>query len=125
MTETTGKVLVVDDSAMARRNLRRILEPAGYRVIEADDGLSALERYALERPDAVLLDLVMKGMYGLEVLEKLRELDPGACVLVVSADVQASSHELVEAAGAKGFVNKPFDREQLLAALEAAGCGVH
>lgn len=116
----TGKVLVVDDSALARRNLRQILEPAGYDVVEADDGLAALERYFLEKPDVVLLDLVMKGMYGLEVLQKLRELDPDARVLVVSADVQMSSHELVEAAGARGFVNKPFDRDQILAALNAA-----
>lgn len=120
----SGKVLVVDDSAMARRNLRQILEPAGYDVIEAEDGLVALERYSLERPAIVLLDLVMKGMYGLEVLKKLLELDPRACVLVVSADVQVSSHELVEEAGAKGFVNKPFDREQILCALQACGAGV-
>lgn len=116
----TAKVLVVDDSALARRNLRQILEPAGYQVVEADDGLVALERYFLEKPDVVLLDLVMRGMYGLEVLKKLRELDPDARVLVVSADVQMSSQELVEEAGAKGFVNKPFDREQLLGALQAA-----
>jgi two-component system, chemotaxis family, chemotaxis protein CheY len=119
----TGKVLVVDDSALARRNLRRILEPAGYEVVEADDGLVALERYFLERPDVVLLDLVMKGMYGLDVLKKLRELDPYARVLVVSADVQSSSHELVQEAGAKGFVNKPFDRVEILNALQAAVTG--
>jgi two-component system chemotaxis response regulator CheY len=116
----TAKVLVVDDSALARRNLRQILEPAGYEVVEADDGLIALEQYFLQKPDVVLLDLVMKGMYGLDVLKKLRELDPGARVLVVSADVQSSSHELVEEAGAKGFVNKPFDRDQILDALNAA-----
>jgi two-component system chemotaxis response regulator CheY len=120
----SGKILVVDDSALARRNLRQILEPAGYQVVEAEDGLIALERYSLERPDIVLLDLVMRGMYGLEVLKKLLELDPSACVLVVSADVQVSSHELVEEAGAKGFVNKPFDREQILCALQSCGAGV-
>lgn len=114
------KVLVVDDSGLARRSLRQILEPAGYEVVEAEDGLIALERYSLERPDIVLLDLVMKGMYGLEVLTKLRQLDPEARVLVVSADVQVSSQVLVAEAGAKGFVNKPFDRDQILCALEAA-----
>ena len=119
----TGKVLIVDDSALARRNLRTILEPAGYEVVEADDGLVALERYFIEKPDVVVLDLVMRGMYGLEVLKKLRELDPDARVLVVSADVQVSSHELVDQAGARGFVNKPFDREQLLGALRDAVAG--
>jgi two-component system, chemotaxis family, chemotaxis protein CheY len=116
----TGKILVVDDSALARRNLRQILEPEGYEIVEAEDGLAALERYFLEKPDVVMLDLVMKGMYGLEVLKKLRELDPEARVLVVSADVQSSSHELVEQAGARGFVNKPFDKAEILGALLAA-----
>ena len=103
----SAKVLVVDDSGLARRGTRRVLEDAGYTVVEADDGLSALERFALERPDVVLLDLVMKGMYGLDVLAKLRELDPAVRVVVVSADVQTSSRDLVKAAGASGFINKP------------------
>jgi two-component system chemotaxis response regulator CheY len=120
----TGKVLIVDDSSLARRNLRQILEPAGYSVVEAEDGLVAIERYYFEKPDAVLLDLVMRGMHGLEVLEKLRELDANARVLVVSADVQSSSHELAEQAGAKGFINKPFDRDEILAALRSVVAGV-
>jgi two-component system chemotaxis response regulator CheY len=119
-----GKVLIVDDSAMARRSLRQIIEPDGYEVVEAEDGLVALERYFLEKPDLVILDLVMRGMYGLDVLKKLRELDPDARVVVVSADVQSSSHELVARAGARAFVNKPFDRDEILAALQAAFAGV-
>ncbi len=115
-----AKVLIVDDSNLARRNLRQILEPAGYDVVEAEDGLVALERYFLDKPDVVLLDLVMRGMYGLDVLKKLRELDPAARVLVVSADVQSSSHTMAEEAGARGFVNKPFDRDEILGALQSA-----
>ena len=68
---TAKKILLVDDSAMARRSARQILESAGYAVAEAEDGLIALERYFLEKPDLVLLDLVMKGMNGLDVLSKL------------------------------------------------------
>lgn len=115
-----SKVLVVDDSALARRSLRQILETAGCEVIEAEDGLSALERYYLERPDVVLLDLVMQGMYGLDVLHKLRELDADARVVVVTADIQSSSLELAEQAGAKAFINKPFDRTEILGALDTA-----
>jgi len=114
------RVLVVDDSALSRRTLRQILEPAGYDIVEAEDGLIALERYFLDKPDVVLLDLVMKGMYGLEVLNKLRELDAEAKVVVVSADIQTSSKELVEQAGARAFVNKPFDKAELLRALSSA-----
>jgi two-component system chemotaxis response regulator CheY len=108
------KILLVDDSAMARRSARQILESAGYVVAEAEDGLVALERYFLEKPDLVLLDLVMKGMNGLDVLTKLTEMDGDARVVVVSADVQESSRQLAVQAGAAGFLNKPIDRSVLL-----------
>jgi two-component system, chemotaxis family, chemotaxis protein CheY len=113
------RVLIVDDSALARRNLRQILESANCEVAEAEDGLAALERYFIDKPDVVLLDLVMRGMYGLDVLEKLRQLDPLAKVVVVSADVQTSSQQLVDQAGAKAFITKPFDREEIIGALNA------
>jgi two-component system, chemotaxis family, chemotaxis protein CheY len=112
------RVLLVDDSGLARRSTRRLLEEAGYEVVEAEDGLAALERFAVDRPDVVLLDLVMKGMYGLDVLEKLREMDPAARVIVVSADVQTSSRELVQAAGASGFINKPAAAADVLSMIE-------
>jgi two-component system chemotaxis response regulator CheY len=118
------RVLIVDDSALARRNLRQILESADCEVAEAEDGISALERYFLEKPDIVLLDLVMRGMYGLDVLEKLRQLDPKANVVVVSADIQTSSQELVDQAGAKAFITKPFDREEILGTLNAVLGGI-
>jgi len=114
------KLLLVDDSALARRSLRAILEPEGFDVVEAEDGMVALERYFLDRPDVVMLDLVMKGMYGLEVLSKLRELDPHARVIVLSADIQTSSRQLVNDAGAAAFLNKPVTSEDLLAAVNAA-----
>jgi two-component system, chemotaxis family, chemotaxis protein CheY len=118
------KVLLVDDSGLARRSTRRVLEQAGYDVVEAEDGLSALERFAVDKPDLVLLDLVMKGMYGLDVLAKLRELDPAARVIVVSADVQTSSRELVQAAGASGFINKPVAPGQVVQMIEQVMKGI-
>jgi two-component system, chemotaxis family, chemotaxis protein CheY len=118
------RVLIVDDSALARRNLRQILESVNYEVAEAEDGLSALELYFLDKPDVVLLDLVMRGMYGLDVLEKLRQLDPLAKVVVVSADVQTSSQQLVDQAGAKAFISKPFDREEIIGTLNAVLGGI-
>jgi len=114
------KILIVDDSSLSRRTLRRILETAGYEVVEADDGMTALEVYFLEKPSLVLLDLVMKGMYGLDVLVKLREMDPQAMVVVASADIQSSTRKLVDDAGALAFINKPFISEQVIAAVEAA-----
>lgn len=116
----SAKILLVDDSGLARRSARRTLEGAGYEVVEAEDGLGALERYFTDKPDVVLLDLVMKGMYGLEVLGKLREMDPDARVIVVSADIQTSSRDLVTEAGARGFLNKPARPEDMLGAVRAA-----
>jgi two-component system chemotaxis response regulator CheY len=114
------KILLVDDSGLARRSTRRILEGAGYEVVEAEEGMAALERYFVEKPDLVMLDLVMKGMYGLEVLTKLRELDSGVKVIVVSADVQTSSKDMVQAAGAAGFLSKPASPDDLLAMVARA-----
>jgi two-component system chemotaxis response regulator CheY len=114
------KVLVVDDSALARRSSRRVLEGAGYEVFEAEDGMTALEQYFVQRPAVVILDLVMKGMYGLEVLERLREMDPAARVIVVSADVQQSSRDLVESGGGIGFLTKPVQADSLLDAVRTA-----
>jgi two-component system chemotaxis response regulator CheY len=112
------KVLLVDDSGLARRGTRRVLEEAGYTVVEAEDGLSALERFAIDKPDLVLLDLVMKGMYGLDVLAKLRELDPAARVIVMSADIQTSSRDMVQAGGAAAFINKPAAPGQVVAMVD-------
>jgi two-component system chemotaxis response regulator CheY len=118
-----AKVLIVDDSALTRRSLRQILETAGCEVVEAENGLDALERYFLDKPDVVLLDLVMRGMYGLDVLQKIRELDPSARIVVVSADIQTSSQDLAGEAGAAAFINKPFDKTEILSALDAALAG--
>jgi len=115
----SAKILVIDDSGLTRRNLRAILERAGFAVTEAQDGMAALERYFVDKPDAVLLDLVMTGMYGLDVLTKLRELDPQARVVIVSADIQTPSREAAQAAGAAAFLNKPVDEREVLQALEA------
>ena len=112
-----AKLLLVDDSALARRSMRAILEADEFEVVDAEDGLTALEKYFIEKPDIVMLDLVMKGMYGLDVLAKLRELDPMARVIVVSADVQRSSQQMAEEAGARGFITKPVGREDLLAVI--------
>ncbi len=112
-----AKILIVDDSGMSRRTLRKILEPAGHEISEAEEGIVALERYFLDKPDLVLLDLTMTGMYGVEVLDKLREMDPQARVIIASADIQSSTREMVDAGGASAFINKPFTSEKVLSAV--------
>ena len=113
-----SKVLIVDDSALARRTLRQLLEDQGHTVEDAPDGARALELFFLHKPELVVLDMVMNGMYGLEVLEKLRELDPEVKVIVATADIQDSTALQAKAAGAKGILNKPINKAQLVAAVE-------
>jgi CheY-like chemotaxis protein len=108
-----AKVLVVDDSGLARRLIRKILEDLGHEVEDVSDGAQALERYVLNRHDAVILDLLMHGMYGVEVLQKLKQLNPTLPVIVVSADIQRTTRDQVKEAGAVAMVNKPVTREQL------------
>ena len=110
----SSKILIVDDSSMSRRIVRGILESAGHEVTEAADGMSALERYSLEKPDLILLDMVMGGMYGIEVLQKLREIDSHARIIVATADIQNSTREMAEQAGSRGFLTKPIKKEELL-----------
>jgi two-component system chemotaxis response regulator CheY len=115
-----AKIMIIDDSGMTRKMMRAILEQAGHEVLEAVDGMSGIEQYFLERPDLVTLDLTMKGMHGLEVLEKLRAMDPNVKVLVATADIQRSTQELAIKGGAAGFLTKPLAREAVLIAVEQA-----
>jgi two-component system chemotaxis response regulator CheY len=117
------KILVVDDSGLARRLARKILEELGYEVEDVSDGAQALERYVLNRHAAVILDLLMHGMYGVEVLEKLKELNPALPVIIATADIQRTTRELVKAAGAVAMVNKPVVKEQLEEVLTIALAG--
>jgi two-component system, chemotaxis family, chemotaxis protein CheY len=108
-----AKVLIVDDSSLARRTVRAMLEEMGHTVEEASDGAQALERFYIHHPDVVVLDMVMTGMYGLEVLAKMRQLQPDARVIVATADIQQSTQDQARAAGASGFINKPLNRQKL------------
>ena len=115
----SARILVVDDSSLARRTLRQILERDGHTVEDASDGAQAIERYFINRPDVVLLDMVMEGMYGLEVLRKILELDPEAKVVVATADIQKATREEVQGAGAAGIINKPFNQQEINRVLAA------
>jgi two-component system chemotaxis response regulator CheY len=119
------RLLIVDDSGFARRLLRRILEDGGYDVEEAAGGDEALAKYDATKPDAVLLDIVMGEVSGLEVLQKLRRKDPKAIVIMATADIQEATRTEALAAGAAGFVNKPFKPEEVVSATASAlGGGV-
>jgi len=109
-----AKILIIDDSALSRRVMRKILIEAGHEVVEATDGFSALELFTIEHPQLVLLDLTMPGINGLDVLKQLKAIAPSAKVVIASADVQNLTKDLARQYGADGFINKPFVEEEVL-----------
>lgn len=109
-----AKILIVDDSGLSRRILKSILAPVGHEIIEASDGLIGIETYVIEQPDLVLLDMAMPGMTGDQVLGKILELNPQARIIIATADLQELTKSTVLAAGASGFLNKPFNRTKVL-----------
>ena len=117
------RILVVDDSNLARRMTRKILEDLGHEVDEVSDGAQALEQYLVKHYDAVVLDLLMHGIYGVDVLRKLREMNPQLPVIVSTADIQRTTRDLVKEAGAVAMVNKPVSKEQLSEVLAIALAG--
>lgn len=107
-------VLVVDDAAFMRMMIRDILSKEGYIIHEAVNGRDAVEKYLEVRPDLTTMDITMPEMDGIEALRRIREHDPSARVLMVSAMGQQKL--IVEAleAGAMDFLVKPFQPTKVL-----------
>ena len=114
-------LLVVDDNAGNRDLLSRRLERKGFRVIVAEDGQRALDILATSRVDLVLLDVMMPGLSGLDVLKKLRETQPPSALPVVMVTAKTESEDVVEALelGANDYVTKPIDFPVVLARVKA------
>ena len=113
-------VMVVDDDPDIQLLLRLELSAEGYEVVTADDGLEAIDRIPTVQPDVVLLDVMMPGLDGWGVLERLE--DPKPAVIVVSGLATDRDHHYRHAVemGALGFVSKPFDSAKLLELVETA-----
>lgn len=120
MSEQTKRILLVDDREDFVAIMAERLRQRGYEVGMATDGPAALEAVRQQRFDGVVLDLVMPGMDGIETLTRLKELDPGARVIVLTG--HASSQYVVQALalGAADFMVKPVDIDSLLARLVEA-----
>ncbi|MGH7207321.1 MAG: adenylate/guanylate cyclase domain-containing protein [Nitrospiraceae bacterium] len=120
MTVTQGKLLVVDDDAMNRDMLSRRLARHGYTVAVAEDGEQALKMVEGQTFDLVLLDIMMPGVGGLQVLEILRQRYSMADMPVIMATAKDESSDIVEALklGANDYVTKPLDFPVVLARVE-------
>jgi class 3 adenylate cyclase/CheY-like chemotaxis protein len=113
-------ILVVDDLAQNVRLLEAVLSPKGFRVAAASSGEQALDVLSKERPDVVVLDILMPGMDGYEVCRRIRQ-DPGTAFLPVIMITASGEEEKIRAveAGADDFVSKPFDQAELLARVRS------
>lgn len=118
MSQSRTVILVIDDEVQIRRLLRITLEASGFDVIEADSGRLGLEEAARGQPDAIVLDLGLPDVRGMQVLKQLREWTK---VPVLVLTVQAVESDKVEAldAGADDYLTKPFGSAELTARLRA------
>ncbi|MET8762493.1 response regulator transcription factor [Lentzea sp. NPDC004782] len=113
------RILVVDDDRAVRESLRRSLQFNGYQVETAGDGMQALESVTAARPDAMVLDVMMPRLDGLEVCRRLRSTGDDLPILVLTARDAVSDRVSGLDAGADDYLPKPFALEELLARLRA------
>jgi len=114
MTENKPlKILVVDDSALNRQVIVEYLRHKEIITIEAEDGEQALQFIETEKPDIILLDLIMPIMDGFEVLEYLKKQNNKIPVIVITAYLKGNTFQKCMELGAKGFLNKPVKMQEL------------
>ena len=112
------KILIVDDSLIARKILKSCLpKDLEVELFEAEDGLSGYQQFEAVHPDITFMDLTMPVMNGLEALEKIRQSDPKAVLVVVSADVQPKTQERIRNLGAFGVLRKPLTQKTVAGIL--------
>ncbi len=114
------RVLVVDDEPPIRRLLRTSLTAQGHRVLEAEDGASALGMLQEDQADVVVLDLGLPGMDGFDVISKLREAGSTVPIVVLSSREDEAGKVRSLDMGADDYVTKPFGMDELLARVRTA-----
>jgi len=113
------KILIVDDSATIRNQLTSTLAPAGYQLVEAGDGIEGLQRVQSE-PDISLAicDVNMPRMDGIEMITKLSEEGVKFPIVMLTTEGQAAMIQKAKAAGARGWIVKPFNPSQLIKVVQ-------
>jgi len=113
-----AKILVVDDAEFLRVRISKMLVGDGYEVIEAENGLLALNAFKAQKPDVVLMDITMPEMDGLTALREILAVDSKAKVIMLTALGQESVVLEAIKSGAKDFIVKPFERDRVIGALQ-------
>lgn len=116
---TATRVLIAEDDAIIRLDLREMLQEEGFEVLEAGDGAAAIELARAERPDLILLDVKMPVMDGLTAARQLSE-ERIAPIVILTAYSQRELVEQAAQAGAMAYLIKPFQKHDLLPAIEIA-----
>jgi DNA-binding NtrC family response regulator len=116
----SGRILIVDDEPEVVTILAKYFNDAGYSVDAAAHGGDALIAVSHHRPDVVVLDILMEGLDGVQVLERIRELDPAIRVIMITGSSDVSFKPTAMAMGAFAYVTKPVSLEQLHRAVTAA-----
>jgi two-component system chemotaxis response regulator CheY len=112
MLRQDAKILIADDSRIIRIAMSRVFKELGYaNIIEAEDGVRAVELHASERPDLIMLDIVMPNMGGDEALAKIRDKDRVTPVIMLSSVAKQSQIDACKALGIVEFVVKPLTAE--------------
>ena len=109
-----GKILVVDDESDVRETMKTILEKEGYAVVTAIDGDDGLEKWEKEKPDLILLDIMMEKKDGIQTLEEIRESSEEAKVIMITGVDQEQAVKKTLKLRANGFILKPFDIPKIL-----------
>lgn len=113
------KILITDDSILARKQLKDIISTLGSPVfIEAKDGQDAIDKYKTEKPDLVFLDIVMPKKDGNTAIEEIIAYDPNATIVIASSVGTQSQLKLALEAGAKDFIQKPLNKDQVISVVQ-------
>ena len=113
------KVLLAEDDLFTRSGLTEIFRGEGYEVAAAEDGSRAVELFLKDRPDLVLLDIMMPGMNGYEACKRIRKEDPAVPVIFLSAKSEEIDKVLGLELGADDYISKPFGVKEVLARVRA------
>ena len=112
-----AKILIIDDSTFQRSILKKIVNTTSHEFFEVSDGQSAINYFTENDVDLIFCDLLMPGISGFDVLKKLALVKPNTPAIVITADIQESVRDECLELGAKKFLNKPVNKQQVLSAI--------
>lgn len=113
------KILVVDDEKSIINLIRMNLELEGYEVVTSETGMDAIRKFTEEKPELVILDIMLPDISGHKVIRKLHELDPAAAVIMLTAKGEVNDKLFGLQLGADDYMTKPFNSEELLLRIKA------